>query len=92
MSTPLTRRSARWTCRWTNACASRRRGSGRKAVSFIKRFDLHALSQRRVIVPTLRVVMPPLTLCVIQDAERPGRRAHAERGNDQLLVSSGQQT
>jgi len=38
-----------------------------------------------MIVPTLRVGMHPVTLCVIRrrDAERPGRHSHAERGNDQ---------
>ena len=37
-----------------------------------------------VIVPTLCVGMHPVTLCVAfkQDAERPGRHSHAERGND----------
>ena len=43
------------------------------------------------IVPTLRVGMHPVTLCVTsrglnarrpQDAERPGLRYHAERGNN----------
>ncbi|AWA40892.1 hypothetical protein DBV33_20675 [Pseudomonas fluorescens] len=36
-----------------------------------------------MIVPTLCVGMHPVTLCVTADAERPGRRSHAERGNDQ---------
>jgi hypothetical protein len=39
-----------------------------------------------MIVPTLRVGMHPTTLRVTlryQDAERPGRRYHAERGSDQ---------
>ncbi len=45
-----------------------------------------------MIVPTLRVGMHPVTLRVtspglnarrLQDAERPGLRYHAERGNDQ---------
>ncbi|KAA0988222.1 hypothetical protein FQ192_17255 [Pseudomonas sp. ANT_J12] len=37
-----------------------------------------------VIVPTLRVGMPLVTLCVtLWDAERPGLHSHAERGNDQ---------
>ncbi|CRM30624.1 hypothetical protein [Pseudomonas sp. 58 R 3] len=39
----------------------------------------------RPIVPTLRVGMQLVTLCVTpskQDAERPGRHSHAERGND----------
>ncbi|POA48384.1 hypothetical protein C1893_11050 [Pseudomonas sp. MPR-ANC1] len=39
-----------------------------------------------MIVPTLRVGMPQRTLCVrlwTGDAERPGLRSHAERGNDQ---------
>ncbi|TLG87334.1 hypothetical protein FEM54_31030, partial [Pseudomonas edaphica] len=36
------------------------------------------------IVPTLRVGMPQWTLRVRSwDAERPGLRSHAERGNDQ---------
>ncbi|RFP96637.1 hypothetical protein D0N73_08165 [Pseudomonas fluorescens] len=41
------------------------------------------------IVPTLCVGMHPVTLCVThapgvnRDAERPRRRSHAERGNDQ---------
>jgi len=44
-----------------------------------------------LIVPPLRVGMHPVTLRVIlqglnarrvRDAERPGRRYHAERGND----------
>src|SRR5246127_4579009 len=40
---------------------------------------------RRMIVPTLRVGMHPVTLRVTTsraDAERPGRHSHAERGND----------
>ncbi|KAE9640067.1 hypothetical protein EJA71_24105 [Pseudomonas sp. PB106] len=38
-----------------------------------------------MIVPTLRVGMPPVTLCVTRwDAERPGLRYHAERGNHHL--------
>ncbi|TPV55485.1 hypothetical protein FJ692_17295 [Pseudomonas fluorescens] len=43
------------------------------------------------IVPTLRVGMDPVTLCVTVDAERLWRRSHAERGNDQQLpqVSPG---
>ncbi|SEQ78800.1 hypothetical protein SAMN03159444_02484 [Pseudomonas sp. NFACC02] len=36
-----------------------------------------------MIVPTLRVVTPPLTLCVDCDAERQRMHSHAERGNDQ---------
>ncbi|RRW60788.1 hypothetical protein EGJ53_24735 [Pseudomonas fluorescens] len=38
-----------------------------------------------MIVPTLRVGMPPRTLRVRfgWDAERPWLRSHAERGNDQ---------
>ncbi|QAY84111.1 hypothetical protein CUN61_08980 [Pseudomonas arsenicoxydans] len=37
-----------------------------------------------LIVPTLRVGMPPRTLCVrFWDAERPLLHSHAERGNDQ---------
>ncbi len=35
-----------------------------------------------MIVPTLRVGMPPRTLRVRCDAERHGMRYHAERGND----------
>ncbi|QHD09395.1 hypothetical protein PspR76_28310 [Pseudomonas sp. R76] len=36
-----------------------------------------------MIVPTLRVVTPLVTLCVtLWDAERPGLHSHAERGND----------
>ncbi len=38
-----------------------------------------------MIIPTLRVGMHPVTLCVTpskRDAERPKRRSHAERGND----------
>ncbi|POA46439.1 hypothetical protein C1893_19970 [Pseudomonas sp. MPR-ANC1] len=42
-----------------------------------------------MIVPTLRVGMPPVTLCVtpFRDAERPGLHSHAERGNDHALHS-----
>ena len=37
-----------------------------------------------LIVPTLRVGTPLVTLCVtLWDAERPGLHSHAERGNDQ---------
>jgi hypothetical protein len=37
-----------------------------------------------MIVPTLRVGMPLVTLCVtLWDAERPGLHSHAERGNEQ---------
>ncbi|QFG28905.1 hypothetical protein F6476_06660 [Pseudomonas umsongensis] len=41
-----------------------------------------------MIVPTLRVGMPPRTLCVRfgWDAERPWLRSHAERGNDQGMA------
>ncbi|AZZ77279.1 hypothetical protein PkoCFBP13504_21095 [Pseudomonas koreensis] len=45
-----------------------------------------------MIVPTLCVGMPLVTLCVtLLDAERPGLHSHAERGNDphieaQLLI------
>ena len=49
-----------------------------------------------MIVPTLRVGMHPVTLCVTiaqglrhvrrLDAERPGRHSHAERGNDRSGV------
>ncbi|AUO26019.1 hypothetical protein C1X84_02320 [Pseudomonas sp. GP01-A1] len=36
-----------------------------------------------MIVPTLCVGTPPVTLCVTRwDAERPGLHSHAERGND----------
>jgi hypothetical protein len=35
-----------------------------------------------MIVPTLRVGMPRVTLRVTLDAERPDCRYHAERGND----------
>jgi len=51
-----------------------------------------ALCQRSLIIPTLCVGMHPVTLRVtypslnarrLRDAERPGRRYHAERGNDQ---------
>ncbi len=36
-----------------------------------------------MIVPTLRVGMPLVTLCVtLWDAERPWLHSHAERGND----------
>ncbi|AVE07972.1 hypothetical protein CYL20_26590 [Pseudomonas palleroniana] len=39
----------------------------------------------RLIVPTLRVGMPLVTLRVTPwDAERPGMHSHAERGNDRL--------
>ncbi|KAE9642559.1 hypothetical protein EJA70_18130 [Pseudomonas sp. PB103] len=38
-----------------------------------------------LIVPTLRVGMPPWTLCVrCWDAERPEMHSHAERGNDHM--------
>ena len=38
-----------------------------------------------MIVPTLCVGMPLVTLCVtLWDAERPGLRSHAERGNDRV--------
>ncbi|TDK55198.1 hypothetical protein E1508_12995 [Pseudomonas moraviensis] len=36
-----------------------------------------------LIIPTLCVGMQPVTLRVTFDAERPLRRYHAERGNDQ---------
>ena len=40
-----------------------------------------------MIVPTLRVEMPPGTLRVHRcDAERRRTRYHAERGNDQSLI------
>ncbi|QHD10185.1 hypothetical protein PspR76_29170 [Pseudomonas sp. R76] len=41
----------------------------------------------RMIVPTLRVGMPIVTLRVTPlgaDAERPGLHSHAERGNDRV--------
>ena len=42
-----------------------------------------------MIVPALRVVTHPVTLCVTPlDAERPQRHSHAERGNDQVGVLS----
>ena len=41
-----------------------------------------------LIVPTLRVVTQRLTLRVNVDAARPGRRSHAERGNDQPISSA----
>ncbi len=47
------------------------------------RNDLH--SPRNLIVPTLRVGMHPVTLCVTlqkRNAERPWRHSHAERRND----------
>ena len=40
-----------------------------------------------MIIPTLRVGMPPVTLRVTRqraDAERQGLHSHAERVNDQL--------
>ncbi|KAE9646620.1 hypothetical protein EJA71_09060 [Pseudomonas sp. PB106] len=37
-----------------------------------------------LIVPTLRVVTPPVTLCVTVDAERPWLHSFAARGNDQI--------
>ncbi|AWY40263.1 hypothetical protein DKY63_10310 [Pseudomonas putida] len=41
-----------------------------------------------LIVPTLRVGTPPVTLCVtLWDAERPRLHSHAERGNDQIKRS-----
>ena len=48
----------------------------------IKKPEL-AQDPARMIVPTLRVGTPLLTLCVKKDAERPGLHSHAERGNDQ---------
>ena len=42
-----------------------------------------------MLVPTLRVVTPPVTLRVTilkADAERPGLHSHAERGNDRRLA------
>ena len=36
-----------------------------------------------MIVPTLCVGTPLLTLCVKEDAERPGLHSYAERGYDQ---------
>ncbi|POA37533.1 hypothetical protein C1891_12600 [Pseudomonas sp. GW456-12-1-14-TSB6] len=44
-----------------------------------------------MIVPTLCVGMHPVTLCVTADAERPGRRYHAERGNDQRRSAKANQ-
>ncbi|MCP1484292.1 hypothetical protein J3D48_000605 [Pseudomonas fluorescens] len=43
-----------------------------------------------MIVPTLRVGMPHWTLCVRfrGDAERPGLRSHAERGNDHEKIAA----
>ncbi len=42
-----------------------------------------------MIIPTLCVGMPLVTLCVtLRDAERPGLHAHAERGNDHYRVSN----
>ncbi len=49
-----------------------------------------------LIVPTLRVVMHPVTLrvtraqmhCKRRDAERPRRHSNAERGNDHLTTSN----
>ncbi|SDY33054.1 hypothetical protein SAMN05216247_103408 [Pseudomonas salomonii] len=42
-----------------------------------------------MIVPTLCVGMPLVTLCVtLRDAERPGLHAHAERGDDHYRVSN----
>ncbi|RAH02999.1 hypothetical protein DJ480_10910 [Pseudomonas sp. Leaf98] len=52
-----------------------------------RRFASNAIE----IVPTLCVVMHPVTLRVTtseRDAERPGRHSHAERGNDQSLTKS----
>ncbi|RXE53229.1 hypothetical protein B4O85_06980 [Pseudomonas azotoformans] len=44
---------------------------------------------RNLLVPTLRVGMPHRTLRVrCWDAERPGMRSHAERGNDQQSVGT----
>ncbi|PRB44739.1 hypothetical protein CQ009_23460 [Pseudomonas sp. MYb2] len=40
-----------------------------------------------LIVPTLCVVTPPVTLRVTADAERPWLHSHAERGNDQVRNS-----
>ncbi|TMU73649.1 hypothetical protein FGA82_22910 [Pseudomonas fluorescens] len=42
--------------------------------------------EHREIVPTLRVGMHPVTLCVTVDAERPWRHSHAERGNDRCGI------
>ena len=49
-------------------------------------YDLYLIipTPSQLIVPTLRVGMPPRTLRVRCDAERHGMRYHAERGNDQL--------
>ena len=43
-----------------------------------------------MIVPTLRVGMPPWTLCVrfgARNAERPEMHSHAERGNDHVCTT-----
>ena len=39
-----------------------------------------------MIVPTLRVVIPLMTLRVTGNAERLGRHYHAERGNDRSEI------
>ncbi|KAB2525659.1 hypothetical protein F8N49_10895 [Pseudomonas sp. GXM4] len=47
--------------------------------------QLERKNQFFLIVPTLRVGMPPVTLRVTfhrRNAERPRMRSHAERGND----------
>jgi len=38
-----------------------------------------------LIVPTLRVGMNTVTLCVTEDAERPWLHSHAERGERSML-------
>ncbi|RUQ44175.1 hypothetical protein D8M30_17245 [Corynebacterium pseudodiphtheriticum] len=48
-------------------------------------FQLRNITRLVLIVPTLCVGMPLVTLRVTPwDAERPGMRSHAERGNDRL--------
>ncbi|RRW58249.1 hypothetical protein EGJ55_02860 [Pseudomonas moraviensis] len=42
-----------------------------------------------MIVPTLCVGMPPVTLRVTVDAERPWIHCHAERGNDLRVTTQG---
>ncbi len=47
------------------------------------------VAEPALIVPTLRVGMPPVTLCVTyvrQEAERPRLHSHAERRNDHRLA------
>ncbi|RRW55674.1 hypothetical protein EGJ55_11220 [Pseudomonas moraviensis] len=43
--------------------------------------------RKMLIVPTLRMGMPPVTLRVtLRDAERPWLHSHAERGNDRRFL------